>query len=108
MQNKQNSSIKQTGFYPSDDEECFKKHLAELREAINLAETRHNVMAYYWAEERFAVLLCFIEESEPARYEERIILVDEILPTDWGFWMDILGNAWNMENVFDPVDRITH
>ncbi len=108
MPNKQNSSIERFGFYTLDDEEYFEKHLTELREAIRLAETHHNIMAYYWAEERFAVLLYIIEEGDPTRYEERISVVDETLPTDWVFWMDVLESAWDRGNLFDPINRVTH
>ena len=108
MPNKQTESIKHAGFQQLDDEACFEKHLDELREAIKLAEAHHHIMAYYWVEERFGVLVCFIEEGDPARYEERSTLVDETLPTDWAFWMDALENAWNMESFFDPINRITH
>jgi len=108
MPNKQNSSIKHSIFRPPDDEKYFEKHLTELREAIDLAETHHNIMAYYWAEERFAVLLCIIEEGDPARYEERISVADEILPTDWIFGMNVLENSWSIGGLFDPINRIIH
>lgn len=67
--------------------------LEELKKAITLAETQPDVITYSFAGDKYEALMDLVDILEDDESEALVEVIDDLLPTEWVFWMDAVEKA---------------
>ncbi|MCI0506818.1 MAG: hypothetical protein L0Z73_12015 [Gammaproteobacteria bacterium] len=67
--------------------------LDELRKAIVLAEMQPDVTTYSFAGEKYEALMDLADILDDDDSEALVEVIDDLLPTEWVFWMDAVEKA---------------
>jgi hypothetical protein len=67
--------------------------LDELRKAIVLAEMQPDVTTYSLAGEKYEALMDLVDILDDDDSEALVEVIDDLLPTEWVFWMDAVEKA---------------
>ncbi|WP_455220833.1 hypothetical protein [Kaarinaea lacus] len=67
--------------------------LDDLKKAITLAETQPDVVTYSFAGEKYEALMDIVDILDEEESEALVEVIDDLLPTEWVFWMDAVEKA---------------
>jgi|GEM_PF-5865943 len=67
--------------------------LDDLKKAITLAETQPDVITYSFAGEKYEALMDLVDILDDDESEALVEVIDDLLPTEWVFWMDAVEKA---------------
>jgi len=67
--------------------------LEDLKKAITLAETQPDVVTYSFAGEKYEALMDIVDILDEEESEALVEVIDDLLPTEWVFWMDAVEKA---------------
>jgi len=67
--------------------------LEDLKNAITLAETQPDVVTYSFAGEKYEALMDIVDILDEEESEALVEVIDDLLPTEWVFWMDAVEKA---------------
>jgi hypothetical protein len=67
--------------------------LDDLRKAITLAESQPDVITYSFAGEKYEALMDLVDILDDDDSEALVEVIDDLLPTEWVFWMDAVEKA---------------
>ena len=67
--------------------------LEELKKAITLAEIQPDVVTYSFAGEKYEALMDLVDLLNDDESEALVEVIDDLLPTEWVFWMDAVEKA---------------
>lgn len=88
--------------------EDFEKCLDALKKAIALAETQPDVTTYSFAGEKYEVLMSLVDNMSEDHRESMVDVIDDLLPTEWVFWMDAVEKAEMYGELTDTEESTCH
>lgn len=88
--------------------EDIEKYLDALRKAIALAETQPDVTTYSFAGEKYEALMSLVDNMSDVHRESMVDVIDDLLPTEWVFWMDAVEKAENYGELNDTEESTCH
>ena len=88
--------------------EDIEKHLNALKKAIALAEAQPDVTTYSFAGEKYENLMSLVDNMPDDHKEAMIDVIDDLLPTEWVFWMDAVEKAEVYGELTDAEDTTCH
>jgi len=86
----------------------IEKHLDALKEAIVLAETQPDVTTYSFASEKYETLMSLVDKLSDEERESMVDIIDDLLPTEWVFWIDAVEKAETLGELADSEDLTCH
>ncbi|WP_455200893.1 hypothetical protein [Kaarinaea lacus] len=88
--------------------EDFEKCLDALKKAILLAETQPDVTTYSFAGEKYEALMSLVDNMSEDHRESMVDVIDDLLPTEWVFWMDAVEKAELFGELSDAENSTCH
>ena len=88
--------------------EDIEKHLDALKKAITLAELQPDVTTYSLAGEKYEALMSLVDNMIEDHREAMVDVIDDLLPTEWVFWMDAVEKAEMYGELVDTEDSTCH
>ena len=86
----------------------IQKHLDALKKAIALAETQPDVATYSFASEKYETLMSLVDKLSDEQRESMVEIIDDLLPTEWVFWIDAVEKAETLGELADSEDLTCH
>ena len=86
--------------------EDIEKHLDALKKAIALAELQPDVTTYSFAGEKYEELMSLVDAMIDDHRDAMVDVIDDLLPTEWVFWMDAVEKA-EMYGELDGIEDST-
>jgi len=83
-------------------------HLEALKKAIALAEAQPDVTTYSFAGEKYEILMLLVASLSENQKEPLVDVIDDLLPTEWVFWMDAVEKAEVFGELADTEDSTCH
>jgi hypothetical protein len=82
--------------------------LDELKKAITLAEMQPDVITYSFAGEKYEALMDLVDLLSDDDSEAMVEVIDDLLPTEWVFWMDAVEKAELYGELTDDEEATCH
>ncbi|WP_455207373.1 hypothetical protein [Kaarinaea lacus] len=82
--------------------------LDDLKKAIVLAENQPDVTTYSFAGEKYEALMDLVDLMNDDESEALVEVIDDLLPTEWVFWMDAVEKAELYGELADIEDATCH
>lgn len=86
----------------------IQKHLDALKKAIVLAQTQPDVATYSFASEKYETLMSQVDMLSDEQRELMVDIIDDLLPTEWVFWIDAVEKAETLGELTDAEDLTCH
>ena len=88
--------------------EDIEKHLDALKKAIALVEAQPDVTTYSFAGEKYEALMSLVDAMNDDHRESLVDVIDDLLPTEWVFWMDAVEKAEIFGELADTEESTCH
>ena len=82
--------------------------LDDLKKAITLAETQPDVITYSFAGEKYEALMDLVDMLDDEESEALVEVIDDLLPTEWVFWMDAVEKAELYGEITEDEEATCH